>query len=200
MMATAIRQITIGPAQHGRKMSFDKFIDADFQDGWLYELARGVIVVTNVPGINHDRIVLRIADLFARYDFAHQEIINHRSPGSGRLRLPGMKSDRHPDFAVYLDPPPESDESWTLWVPHIVVEVVSKGGIKRDYVEKKEEYLRLGVREYWIVDPIKHRLTVLDRAGDVWNEHVIGPRSIYRTELLPGLEVRPNDLLGSTTT
>ena len=200
-MATAVQQLTIGPAHHGRRMSFDKFIDADFQEGWLYELARGVIVVTEIPGINHARIVHRINKLFVSFDLAHPGLINFQASGSEcRLRLPGMKSDRHPDQAVYLDPPPEGDQPWTLWLPHIVVEVVSKGGIKRDYVEKKEEYLRLGVSEYWIVDPIKHRLTVLDRAGDVWNEHVIGPRSIYRTELLPGLEVRPNDLLGSTTT
>ncbi len=196
-MATAVQQISIGPAHHGRKMSFDKFIDADFQEGWLYELARGVIVVTNIPGIHHARIVHRLYSLLVGYELSHPGVIHLQASGSAcRLRLPGMKSDRHPDHAIYFDPPPEDDQSWTFWVPHIVVEVVSKGGIKRDYVEKKEEYLRLGVREYWIVDPIKHRLTVLDRAGDVWTENVIGTRSGYRTELLPGLEVRPDDLLG----
>ena len=38
-MSTAVRKITIGPSHHGRKMPFDRFIVADFQDGWLYELA-----------------------------------------------------------------------------------------------------------------------------------------------------------------
>ncbi len=32
----------IGPTDHGRRMTLDEFIEADFQEGWLYELARGV--------------------------------------------------------------------------------------------------------------------------------------------------------------
>ena len=59
-MTTAVHKIKIGRSHHGRKMPFDRFIGADFQDGWLYELARGVIVVTDIPGINHGRIVERL--------------------------------------------------------------------------------------------------------------------------------------------
>ena len=62
-MATATRQITIGLADHGRTMSFDDFIEADFQDGWLYELARGVIDVTEVPDLVHGRAISRIVRL-----------------------------------------------------------------------------------------------------------------------------------------
>ena len=196
-MTTAVHKIKIGPSHNGRKMPFDRFIVADFQDGWLYELARGVIVVTDIPGINHGRIVERLTELFVLYNSSHRGLIQYRASGSEcRLRLPGMRSDRHPDQAIYLDPPPEGDQPWTSWVPHIVVEVVSKGGIKRDYVEKKEEYLRLGVREYWIIDPIKRRITILNRAGDVWAENPLTSRSVYRTELLPGLELRPAAILG----
>jgi hypothetical protein len=38
-MATITRRI--GPADHGRRMTLDEFIAADFEEGWLYELARG---------------------------------------------------------------------------------------------------------------------------------------------------------------
>lgn len=196
-MATVTRKISIGPEHHGRKMSFEKFINADFQEGWLYELARGVIVVTDIPGINHGRIVQRLAQLFILYNHAHPGIINYQASGSEcRLRLPGMRCDRHPDQAVYLDPPPEGDPPWTEWVPHIVVEIVSKGGVIRGYIEKKEEYLRIGVKEYWIIDPLKNQMTILNRAGDIWLEKVMTGRRVHRTELLPGLEVRAADLLG----
>jgi Uma2 family endonuclease len=196
-MATASSPITIGPADHGRRMSLDNFIDADFQQGWLYELARGVIVVTHVPGINHGRIVLRLSDLFALYNASHRGVINYRAGGSEcRIRLPGMICDRHPDQAVYLDPQPPGNHSWTRWVPHIVVEIVSAGGEERDYVEKREEYLRVGVREYWILDPVGRRLVALARAGDTWDETVVAAGAVYRTHYLPGLEVRPEELLG----
>ena len=195
-MATAVQKISIGPEHHGRRMAFEKFIRADFQDGWLYELARGIIVVTDIPGIHQGWIVERLSDLFTAYKFGNPGIITYRAGGAeSRLRLPGMRCDRHPDQAVYLDPPPEGDQPWTEWVPH-VVEVVSKGGVNRDYVEKKEEYLRIGVKEYWILDPIKNRMTILNRAGDTWTEKVLTGRQLYRTELLPGLEVRAAELLG----
>ena len=96
-MATMTRR-RIGPADHGQKMTFDEFIEADFEEGWLYELARGVIDVTEVPGINHGRIVGRMARLFIVSEIDRPGVINYRAGGGEcRLRLPGMQSDRHPD-------------------------------------------------------------------------------------------------------
>ena len=197
-MATATRPIIIGPADHGRRMPFDDFIEADFQEGWLYELARGVIDVTEVPGPSHGRIVRRVARMFDTYEAAHPGLIRYLAGGGEcRLRLPGMQSDRHPDQAVYLDAEPTGPNVWKRWVPHIVVEVVSEGGEDRDYVEKREEYLRAGVREYWVLDPQSRRLVVLSRAGDVWEDAVIPAGVVHRSHLLPGLEVSPDGLLGA---
>src|SRR3954452_24167215 len=145
---------TIGPADHGRKMTFAEFIEAEFEDGWLYELARGVVDVTEVPGINHVSIFDRFPYMIIVHMTGHPGVINYRAGGGEcRLRLPGMQSDRHPDQAVYLSPQPQGRDPWRRWVPHIVVEVVSRGGEDRDYVQKREEYLRAGVTEYWILDP-----------------------------------------------
>jgi Uma2 family endonuclease len=194
-MSTITRRI--GPADHGQQMTLDEFIEADFEEGWLYELARGVIDVTEVPAPHHGRIVRRLARLFILYDIAHPGVINYQAGGGEcRIRLPGMQSDRHPDQAVYLNPEPEGARPWTRWVSHIVVEIVSEGGEDRDYVEKREEYLRNGVSEYWILDPSKRQLLVLQRAGDVWEEVVVPIGTVYQTRFLPGLEVRPEELLG----
>ena len=37
---------------------------------------------------------------------------------------------------------------------------------------------------------------VLRRAGDVWEEVLLGEDGVHRTELLPGLEARVGELLG----
>lgn len=190
---------TIGPADHGRRMSFERFIQCDFREGWLYELARGVIVVTNVPAISHGRVVNNVTRLFILYDVAHPGLIQYRACGQDcRIRAPGMKSDRHPDQAVYLDPDPEAEGSavWTVYVPTLVVEVVSKGSVKRDYIEKAEEYLRIGVREYWILDPGKRLMLVHGRVGDTWDKQPIPAGKSYRSPLFPNLIVRPAELLG----
>ena len=191
----------IGPDDHGRKVPFGEFIRADFEEGWLYELARGVVVVTDVPNPDHGEIVDRITDLFVFYRRRHPGLIRYRAAGSDcRIRAPFMKSDRHPDQAVYLDPRPEGDEAvWTRWVPHIVVEVVSKGSHRRDYVEKAEEYLRIGVREYWVLDPAKKQMLVHLREGDTWHREIVPAGKTYKTTLLPGLVVKPGELLGLTS-
>jgi Uma2 family endonuclease len=194
-MATLTRRI--GPADQGQRMTLDEFIEADFEEGWLYELARGVIDVTEVPLPHHGRIVERLTEMFVSFKLRHPGIINYRAGGGEcRIRLPGMQSDRHPDQALYLDPQPQGPRPWARWVPFLVAEVVSEGGEERDYVEKREEYLRAGVTEYWIVDPAGRRLLVHQRAGDVWEEVVVAPGAVYHSPFLPGLAVDPAELLG----
>lgn len=37
--------------------------------------------------------------------------------------------------------------------PDLLIEIVSKSSINRDFVEKKNDYEEFGVKEYWIVEP-----------------------------------------------
>jgi Uma2 family endonuclease len=194
-MATVTR--TIGPADHGRRMRFADFIDADFEEGWLYELARGKIIVTQVPAPDHGMIVERVEELFVAYKIAHPGIIRYRAGGSEcRIRLPGMASDRHPDQAIYLSPRPPGRDAWSRWRPALVVEVISRGSRRRDLVEKRDEYFAAGIDEYWAIDPKHREMKVHSRLGDTWEIRIVAANHTYRCNLLPGLEVRPADLIG----
>ena len=51
-MATA-STLKIGPADHGRTMTLDEFLDAEETEGYRYELARGVLEVTEIPNEPH---------------------------------------------------------------------------------------------------------------------------------------------------
>lgn len=44
--------------------------------------------------------------------------------------------------------------------PDFVLEIVSPSSVKMDYVKKLDKYADAGVREYWIVDPLKERVFV----------------------------------------
>src|SRR4051794_41492983 len=105
-MATITRP-RIGPADHGRRMTLDEFVDAEFEEGRIYELARGVVQVTEVPDVSHAQIVDRIGDLFAYYKQDHPGIIVLKSGGGGGRRPPpGGRSGRRPGPAKYPTPPP----------------------------------------------------------------------------------------------
>lgn len=47
--------------------------------------------------------------------------------------------------------------------PRLVAEVVSPGkeSQERDYVLKRSEYAAVGIPEYWIIDPLERKITVL---------------------------------------
>lgn len=45
--------------------------------------------------------------------------------------------------------------------PLLIIEVVGLESVKRDYRYKRSEYAALGVPEYWIVDPLENKISVL---------------------------------------
>lgn len=186
-MSTAV--ITVGPHDNGRRMSLEEFEHAEGVPGYLYELSQGVIAVVDVPDEPHLAQIDCIRQQFSEYRAGHSGQI-HRIAGSGecKILIADLASERHPDVAVYKTPRPRGKDFWSLWIPEIVVEVVSLSSRFRDYEEKPEEYLRFGVREYWIVDAEKRQMTVLRRSRGKWAERVVHPGEIYKTRLLPGFQ------------
>ncbi len=144
-MATATRRV-IGPAQHGKRMSFKTFIQSSFEEGWLYELARGIIDVTEVPGPSpHGQIVHRLTRLLILYMESHPGIIKYRCCGGECCSRP-LRHAIGPapgPGGAYLSAPAGSCPRSGRRCPDHVVEVVSKGGKSRDYAESREEYLRV---------------------------------------------------------
>jgi Uma2 family endonuclease len=188
MSTTAIK---VGPQDHGRRMSLADFEHAEVEAGHLYELGRGVIVVSDVPDPRHLAQVTAIRRQLAAYDLAHEGRIYTVAGGSDcKVLVADHESERHPDVVVYKTPPHSDEEDvWATWVPEIVIEVVSPGSERRDYQEKREEYLAFGVQEYWIFDASREELTVLRRSSGRWAERVVRPPEVYRTRLLPGFEL-----------
>ena len=193
-MAT-VNAIRIGPADHGRRMSLEEFREAEEEEGYRYELARGVLEVTYVPNDPHGEIVWTLLSMLAidtkNTPGASTEPAGRVSSASG---FPVMISGRNPDVAVALHKTPKDPRGWRP--PILVMEVVSEGSEahERDYVTKREEYLAFGIREYWIVDPKARCVTVLVRDGDAWVEHRFRDEQQARSTILPGLAISVSEL------
>jgi Uma2 family endonuclease len=183
----------IGPADHGRAMSLEEFLEADEEPGYRCELARGVLEVTEVPNDPHGQVVSNFYRALAGYDSSHPGLIQrYGGAGEFRLWLPGMVSGRNPDVAVVLKG--AAKDYRNRRIPALAVEVVSAGGEARDYEAKRQEYLAYGLFEYWIVDPLARRVTVLVRHGDVWAERVFHGEQAAEGLVLPGFRVPLADL------
>jgi Uma2 family endonuclease len=187
-MTTATMKI--GPADHGQRMRLADFEHAEVQPGYLYELGRGVIVVSDVPNRGHFAQYNAVRRQLNAYDVTHPGRI-HSMGGGGECKflITSHDSERHPDYAIYKTaPPPAEEEMWSMWIPEVAIEIVSPGSEHRDYEEKREEYLAFGVIEYWILDASRQEMLVLRRAGGQWQEKIVRPPSTYRTRLFPDLE------------
>jgi Uma2 family endonuclease len=194
-MATVTSTMRIGPADHGRLMTLEEFQEAEEEQGYRYELARGVLEVTQVPNDPHGVVVWNLLSSVRDYSRARPGVI-YRAGGASefRLWLPAMVSGRNPDVAVALRKTPRD---WRgRRPPSLAFEVVSEGreAHERDYVIKRAEYLAYGLREYWIVDLQTRVVTVLIRDGDIWVEQVYRDEQQAVSLVLPGLAIRLPDL------
>ena len=190
-MATV--QTEIGPADNGRRMTLDEFREADETPGHRYELARGCLEVTQVPNDPHRQVLDNLRDAISLYRHAHPGLILCLGGGAEfQLEIPGLGSERHPDLGIVFVGTPRDHRGRRQ--PAWVAEVVSpdKEARDRDYVAKRQEYLRFGIREYWIVDPSLRRLTVLvrDEAADgpTWRERIFLGDDPIESDLLPGFQ------------
>jgi hypothetical protein len=179
----------LGPQHHGRKMALKAFEFAKVEDGWLCELARGYVVVSEVANYYHGMQIMAINRPLRLYDATHPGAI-HAILGSleCKLLIPKLRSERHPDIAVYLTAPKGRKDRtlWRTWIPELAIEVVSESSRDRDYTEKRDEYWTLGVKEYWIVDAKLKKVLILKRGRSQWTEKVLGADDTCETKLLPG--------------
>jgi Uma2 family endonuclease len=189
-MATITTPLRISPADNGRVMSLEEFREAEVEDGYRYELARGVLEVSEVPDDPHGHVVCNLYRAVVRYELENPHIVSRFGGGSEfRLWIPALISGRNPDVAVALRNTPRDERGRRP--PSLAFEVVSEGSEarERDFVTKRVEYLAYGLSEYWIVDPERKCVTVLIRDGDAWVEQVYRDDQQARSLVLPGFAV-----------
>jgi Uma2 family endonuclease len=99
-------------------------------------------------------------------------------PAALPLRLPSGRY-REPDILVLLNARDarRGSQAWTG--ADLVIEIVSPDNPDRDYSDKRADYAIARIGEYWIVDPVQRRVTVLTRRDDAWaDDRVFGPGSV----------------------
>jgi Uma2 family endonuclease len=182
-----------GPRSAGTRMTPREFDRAEFLEGWRYELINGVLVVTPMALINERDP----NEMLGHWLYAYQ--IGH--PQGSALDLTTYehtlrtgKNRRRADRVIWagLGRLPGARD-----VPAIVVEYVGAGkrNRKRDYEEKRDEYMAIKVQEYWVVDRFQRTLTVFSRQGNRIKRQVITEKQSYSTPLLPGFELPLAELL-----
>ena len=198
MLIARRKSASIRPEDHGRRMSLDEFDRAIAREGKLYELNKGIIQMVDVPHPRHSFALQAVRNQLVLYQEANPGII-HSILGSfdSKILIASAQSERHPDLSVYLSPPPDVEDVWSLWIPEIVTEVVSPSSSRRDYHDKPGEYLEFGIDEYWIIDAQKQQMTAMVRWRGQWKPRILRPSQKYTTRLLPGFTLELSRVLAA---
>ena len=137
-------------------ITLDEFSKLD--EDRFCELLDGYLIFSNAPGMRHQDIVQHLGERIS--GFIRDAGGKCRMYNVGiNVRL-GERRDTVliPDIAVICNPD-LLDENGINGAPDWIIEVVSRSTRKRDYNDKMHKYMSCGVREYWIIDPDKARVT-----------------------------------------
>lgn len=165
-------------------------LEAMPDDGRRYELIDGVLIVSPAPGIRHQAIAYR---LFGVLDAAcPPELAVIGAPfavhqGDFIELQPDVLIGRLGEFTAKDLPAP----------PVLVVEVLSPSTALIDLNTKKAVYERLGVADYWVIEPDEPRLTAYQLVDGRYREttSVAGDEPFDATRAYR-VRVVPRELLG----
>ena len=179
--------LMLGPDSNGTSVSADEFDTGEAVPGWRYELIRGIVIVSPTPSRRERDPNEELGHLLRNYQEMH--------PQGRSLDKTLSEEDIHigddrrrADRAIWagLGRRPKRFET-----PTIAVEFVSSGrrNRARDYEEKRDEYLSVSIREYWIIDRFTRTMTVYSQHGTGVEQRVISETDAYSTPLLPGFKL-----------
>ncbi len=137
------------PAVPTAPMTFEAW--ANMEEDASGEFVDGKLVEEEVPSVLHEIIVrwlIRTLDVWGQ---------PRECPVFGselKLRVARGRG-RKPDVSMYAQGTRFRDAAFARKPPMLIVEVVSRSprDVKRDRIEKRQEYARFGVQHYWLVDP-----------------------------------------------
>lgn len=128
-------------------------------DGQRAELIDGQIYMMAPPGFRHQKLA---GELY----YAIRDFIKRNSGQCEVIPAPFAvfinnddKTCVEPDISVICDKN-KLDDRGCSGAPDWIIEIVSPSSRRMDYNLKNSLYAVAGVREYWIVDPAKERVTV----------------------------------------
>ena len=168
-----------------------------FHTNRMAELVDGRLEILPMPTLKHQRILIWLLDEFRKAVSEQSTATVLQAPLPSRLFSGTI---REPDL-LYIAPEnaPGPDVDYPTHLD-LALEIVSPGkdARQRDYEDKRVDYARAGISEYWIVDPIENVVTVLVLQDSNYTEHgVFRIGDVASGLLLPRLSIDVRAMLNA---
>ncbi|MCY7333481.1 MAG: Uma2 family endonuclease [Pseudanabaena sp. CAN_BIN31] len=173
-----------------KKITLEEFLVYDDDTETLYEFEDGEIILMASESETNRRIA---SFLFAC--FLQQGVPSYRLSMKTEIITTGSRM-RIPDLVIFSEElasvmkgANRSIVMPEMPAPALVVEVVSPNQSDRDYRYKRSEYAARGITEYWIVDPLLLKVTVLEWVEGFYEEKVYEGEQVITSILFPELKL-----------
>jgi Uma2 family endonuclease len=102
----------------------------------------------------------KVTDLFSRLLSVFTGIKKLGIVGTEKVMVALTRNDYEPDLVFFSKEKADTftEDQMLFPAPDFVVEILSKKTASKDKGIKKEDYAAHGIREYWIIDPIRQHI------------------------------------------
>lgn len=166
-----------------------------------WELIDGVAWnMSPAPTRKHQGISTNIVREFSNY-LKDKDCNIYGAPFDVRLSDGFMEDDSvstvvQPDISVFCNKK-KLDDKGAIGAPDLIVEILSPSTAAKDLREKFYLYEKVGVKEYWIVDPVNETLTVyvLDDKGKYPVGKIFAGEDEFTVGIFEDLIIKMEDIL-----
>lgn len=142
----------VAQVENPKKVTVKEFFGLELEDGYFYELLNGNIVKKQAPSPQHQIVVSNLLAFMNVYALTNELGQCFTAPLDVFF---DEHNNAQPDILFIRE-----DRGFIITSngiegqPDLIVEVISPSSVKNDRVTKKDLYLKFGVTEYWLIDPI----------------------------------------------
>ncbi len=170
------------------KLSYEEFLEKT-SDGMWAEWVDGEVITMTVSNEHQDLVFFLIA-LLRHFVEAHQlgRILGEPFQMKTGPELPG----RAPDvFFVAKENLSRVEKNYLNGPADLVIEIISPESRGRDRGDKFYEYEQGGVREYWLIDPLRKQADFYQMGSDgLYRTVQIDSDGVYQSAVLQGLWIK----------
>ena len=181
----------------GKKVSYEEFMEIYEKSELRMEFINGEIVLLASPNTFHQDISGNL-HIYLRAYLKERKCKVFYAPFDVHFYKKDLETPdvMQPDLLIACDVDNNINEKGRyMGTPMLCIEILSKSTRSKDMVDKLNTFMMSGVKEFWIVDPIKHSVLVYGFKDNEIDEYATYKEGdTLRSYFFDCLEITVNDI------
>lgn len=172
---------------HRKKYTYQDYLNLP-GDGKRYEVINGELAMVAAPSTFHQTVLINLVNELK--NFLNKEKVGKVLCAPIDVKLSDSNVVQPDIIFISQDNSNIITDNNVDGAPDLIIEILSPGTAYYDLVEKKEIHERFEVKEYWIVDPKKHRIEIYQNVNKWFEQNQrLELEGIAKSLLIKGFEV-----------